>query len=151
QSAFGGVCTFDNRGTVQVNSGLSLAFNGPVVQEDTVNHKLIGGTWYVAGELLLSGSSIAINQANVTLDGAGATFDAMNSLTSNQGTFAVTGGKAFTTVADLTNAGMMNVGPGSALTVTGNFTNYGTFKATGATVTFNGTFDSPGPYVSDPS
>ena len=77
-------------------------------------------------------------------------------MTSNNGTFRLSGGKDFTTTASLANSGVVRTGPGSTLTVSGAFTNFGTYRtdiagtpasgqygfltATGA-ATLSGTFD----------
>jgi hypothetical protein len=70
----------------------------------------------------------------VTLGAPTASFPALNALTTNQGTFTVSGGKTFTTAGALTNDSTINVsGTSSALTVAGGLANSGTPGAAGTT------------------
>ena len=111
--------TFNNTGVVEVQKG-TLNLTGPVSQ--CSGSDLTAGTWIVrsGAALSLPGSNITVNQADVTLDGAGSTFTKINTLAENQGTFTVTGGRDFTTVGLLVNSGSLNVGGGSTFVVNGN-------------------------------
>jgi hypothetical protein len=111
---------FDSSGAVEVHSGtLSI---GPSVAQVSGN-TLTDGTWYVgANSTLVLPGIITTNQANVTLDGAGSQFAAVNNLASNAGSFSLLGGRNFTTAGDWSNTGSLTVAANSTLTVNGNFT-----------------------------
>jgi hypothetical protein len=118
-TTFDGV-DLDNTGTIQVQSG-TIAVNGYVIQMNNVG-TLSGGTWIIGAnseflpDPLLNGD-ITINQGNITLDGAGSTFTAVNGMIDNQGNFTVSGGRNFTTAGDLSNDGELFIGNGSTFTV----------------------------------
>src|SRR5207249_1745796 len=59
--------------------------------------------------------------ASVTLSGTAANFAAVGSLADNAGNFTVSGGRQFTTAGDLSNTGTVTIGPGSAVTVHGAY------------------------------
>ncbi len=110
---------FSNTGSVEVRSG-TLALGNTVAQVS--GNTLTGGTWSVfANSTLVLPGSITSNQANVSLNGLGSTLAAINGLTSNAGSLSVLGGQTFTTASSLSNSGNLIVGPGSALNVTGNY------------------------------
>ncbi|MDB5322735.1 MAG: uncharacterized protein JWN40_4366 [Phycisphaerales bacterium] len=114
---------------------------------------LAGGTWRAFNGSAINfsvGSNILTNQADVVLDGAASTFAKINSLSSNQGSMTVSGGKTFTAVGALANSGTMTVGTGSTLTVNSGFTNSGAMTANGTfvaagTVSTSGTLTLNGP------
>lgn len=112
---------FDNTGTVEVQFG-TLEFADTVVQLNG-NSTLTAGTWIARAFSTISmpnAQNITTNLAQVTLDGLGSSFARINTLNTNAGSFAVTGGREFTTVGNLTNSGELTIGPESDMTVTGN-------------------------------
>ena len=137
---------FNNAGSVEVQAG-TLTFQGTVGQDDGVGD-LTGGTWIVDSNAALvfpdnpSFTTIA-GGAAVTLNGAGSTFAAINSLTANNGTFQLLGGSGFTTVGDFANNGLVAVdGSSSILNVSGILTvgGPGTLSLTnGGTANIGGT------------
>ena len=129
---------FNNTGTVEVDSG-TLSIQGPVTQLS--GSKLTAGTWKVGPNstlLVASGSNITINQGSVTLTGAGSLFANLNVLAANQGDLTLLDGREFRTVGSLSNSGDLTVGAGSALSVTGLYTQ------TGGSTTVDGTFKVTG-------
>ena len=124
--------TFNNAGTVQVQSG-RLLVQGPVTQMPGTT--LTGGTWQVLSNSTLdvaTGGGITTNQGNVILDGLGSTFAKINTLANNQGNFSVLDGRNFTTASDLANSGTLTVGAGSAFTVNGDLSGAGDIVVNGA-------------------
>ncbi len=118
----------NSTGKVIVDTG-TLILSGPVTQvSGTI---LTAGTWQAAGtksvaaELNITstyGITTIGASATVALYGPNSTFDNIKSLTTNQGSFNLLGGQAFTTYANLTNSSKLTLSPGSVLTVGGNFT-----------------------------
>ena len=110
-----------NQGTVEVQSGtLGITTDSTNIAGNT----LIGGTWDVsAGAALIfsSGADLATNDGNITLSGPGATFANVNNLATNEGRFTITSGRNFVTSGTLSNNGTVTVGPGSTLTIGGNY------------------------------
>jgi hypothetical protein len=144
---------FVNTGTVDVQGGtLSIAVpfsnTGKLVVDGTGKANLTGaitqvvgptltrGTWIVndAATLNMGGASITNNAANVTLNGPGSSFDVINPLSNNSGTFQLLGGRAFATSAGFTNSGRIVVGASSVLTINGDLTNTGTIDMGGVMV-----------------
>jgi hypothetical protein len=121
--------TLSNTGTIEADSGtLSLSANSiPQVSGGT----LTGGTWSALGGSTLafpSGTAITTNQANLTLDGAGAAMPGIEGLATNSGSITLSGGATYTTTGDFSNSGTLALGAGATLTqlaVTGNFTQTG--------------------------
>jgi hypothetical protein len=108
----------NDTGTVQAKSG-ALSF-ASVVQVS--GSTLTGGTWIVGANSSISlSANITTNNANVVLDGPGAAFAAISGMATNNGSVSVTGGASFTTIGDLGNHGVLTIGPGSILTVRGNY------------------------------
>ena len=68
-----------------------------------------------------SAGNISTNQGTVILNGANSSFPNINSLTVNQGSFTVQGGRTFTTAGALSNSGTVAAGSGSTLTVAGQY------------------------------
>ncbi|HEY4759285.1 MAG TPA: autotransporter-associated beta strand repeat-containing protein [Thermoguttaceae bacterium] len=120
-----------NTGTVQAQSG-TLSFTGAVTQIS--GNTLTGGSWIVKPNSTLNitaGSSLTINQGNVTLDGAGSTFSKINGLINNQGSFSILNGRNFTTAANLANSGTLTVGSGSNFSISGDLTGTGNTNVNG--------------------
>lgn len=113
---------FDNAGTVEVQTG-TVEFIDTVVQFS--GSTLTGGEW-IAREFSTisapSATNFTTNSGRVTLDGLGSSFARINTIATNNGSFAVTGGRDFATVGNLTNTGEITVGSESELTVTGSLT-----------------------------
>ncbi|WP_243655779.1 RHS repeat-associated core domain-containing protein [Roseateles saccharophilus] len=112
---------FNNMGTVEVRSGTLNLLDAAVAQISGTT--LTGGQWIVGtnSSLKLPGA-IASNQGNVTLDGAGSSFDALNPLSTNAGSLNVLRGRNFATAGNLTNTGTLTLDAGSALNVAGTYT-----------------------------
>src|SRR5262249_36172860 len=129
--ASGGVAVFragfSNTGTIEVQVG-TFEVDGafPSLSGSTLQT----GTYILNGVLQLSQGSIVTNAAAIVLDqpggaivdGSGA--DMLANLASNAAgaSFTVQNGRNFTTAGALANAGSITVGPGSTLTVNGNYT-----------------------------
>lgn len=100
----------NNNGTVNVSSG-TLRFVSPPTQHSGAT--LTGGTWIVSNGAQItedSGSSIATNQGNVTLDGAGSAFVKFTTaLNNNQGSFTVKNDRDFARTGAFTNSGAITV------------------------------------------
>ncbi len=103
--------SLNNTGTVKVESG-TLLLNHTVTQHSGTT--LTGGTWNVTNNSTLTfanGSNITTigSAAIVKLSGAGSTFDKINTLTNNQGTFHLANDRDFTTAGNLANSGTLRV------------------------------------------
>jgi hypothetical protein len=114
--------TFDNTGTVEVDTG-TLSFSSPVTQVSGTT--LTGGKWVVTkGATLTMAGNLPLtdNGADVTLSGAGSSFSNFSALAGNSGSLLLEAGQTFTTSADFSNSGVLTVSGGSTLVVTGTFT-----------------------------
>ncbi len=114
--------TLNNTGTLEVLNG-TIRVTGPVTQISGTT--LTAGTWNVADGAALditSGSNIEVNNANVTLSGPSSSFQIINSLRTNGGSFALSERRSFTTQGALTNSGTIAIDAGSQFNVTGNYT-----------------------------
>jgi hypothetical protein len=120
------------------NAGTFVADGGTVAAPGLTNvaaGALTGGTYSaVGGTLRLGAQDILTNSATVVLDGPAAQLlrddtgtDALALLAGNApgGSFTITNGRNFTTVAPFSNLGALSVGPASALTVLTTFGNFG--------------------------
>jgi autotransporter-associated beta strand protein len=142
--SFGGVMTLNNTGTLDVIAG-SLNVNGTVTQVSSGT--LTGGTWNVGGTLTMpfGGAVTTIGSgASVKLSGSPASFTKIDGLTTNQGTFAITGGRNFTTTGPFSNTGTLSVGSSSTLTVTTSLTEQTGNTLTAGTYVVGGTLVLPG-------
>ena len=132
----------NSKGTLIVNAGSTMNVEGTMT--NLSKGALTGGTYNVSGMLDLP-ASIVTNNANITLNGAGAqiydAFDSVNALagftTNGKATLMLQNGASLTTTANVSNKGTITVGAGSSLT-TG-----GTFTQTAKTVTVDGTLTAP--------
>ena len=130
---------------VTVNAG-TLTFSSVA---PNLSGTSLSGSWTVnAGTLNLPAGSTVTTIAptgSVTLGAQTASFPALNSLDSNQGTFNVFGGLGaltpFTTAGDLTNDGTVTVRDGN-LTVSGGLKNTGTAGTSGTTGLIGGTISA---------
>jgi hypothetical protein len=117
----------NNTGRVEVRSG-TLDVTGPVTQAN--GSTLTAGSWSVFGTssvhstltLGLAGNFTTIGPlAHVTLSGPNSAFTNIAGLSTIQGSFSLLNAQSFTTAGNFTNSGQLILGPGSTLTVTGNF------------------------------
>ncbi len=114
--------SLSNTGTIEADSG-TLYLEATTIDQVSAG-TLSSGTWSALGGSTLefpSGTSITANQANITLDGTGATITALVGLSSNSGGFSVTNGATFSTTGGLNNTGGLTIGAGSTLTVNGKY------------------------------
>jgi hypothetical protein len=118
--------TFTNNGTVEARNGGTVNVSNSIVT-NFAGGVLTGGAWdaFAGSTLNFGGSTITTNHADIRLDGMGSTFNAVNSLASNQGSFTISGGRNFTTAGTLNNSGTVTIGPASTFTVNGALTNSG--------------------------
>ena len=114
------LASLTNSGTLTVASTgtLTLGKSG-----NLVNETLTGGIWKVLASsaqtdttLVVGTGRISVNNAEILLAGAGARFQQLDGLRTNNGTLAITGGRDFTSL-DLTNNGTLTVSSGSSVTI----------------------------------
>jgi hypothetical protein len=104
----------------------TLNITGAVAQLS--GNTLTGGTWKVGAHSNLNfpaGANItSLAGAKVTLSGGHSNFAALANLATvgRTSSFSVLGGRSFTTVGGFTNSGKLTIGAGSALIVSGSFT-----------------------------
>jgi RHS repeat-associated protein len=112
----------DNTGTIEVDSGTLHVVAGATVAQIN-NGTLTAGAWILNGGTFLSdlGGNITTSNASVTLNGPGAAWAALNTLTTNNGTLDLEGGKTFTVASDFTNNGSLILGPASTLAISGKY------------------------------
>ncbi|MFN0126194.1 MAG: beta strand repeat-containing protein [Verrucomicrobiales bacterium] len=175
-SVVAGGLVFNNTGTVAVLSG-SLSLVAPTVTQ-YVADALTAGRWQVfAGAeatLPTTGIGVVVNQADVTLSGAGSQLrsgvasDPLESvLNSNQGALRILGGRNYASVGALTNSGDLELGGGTFSapgltnsaagevfgfgTITVRPTNSGLIRSVGGTLAFgNGIQGGSGTVQIDP-
>ena len=144
---------FSNAGSVEVQAGGTLTFQGPVAQDNGAG-TLTGGSWIVDNGATLvfpgnpSFTTIGAGAA-VALNGLTAVFTPANTIITNLGSFSLLGGQSFavTPGSDFTNNGGLTVsGTGSALLVNGNFFN-GTTGSGSLTVAAGGAVSLSGNLV----
>ena len=119
-------CALTNTGTISVYSG-TVEFANTV--NDVANNTLTEGTWNVYNGATLTfdnAGTINTNQADVFLRGPNSVFAAFNSLSDNQGTFALLALRQFLTAGALSNEGDLALDAGTTLHVAGAFTASGT-------------------------
>ena len=114
---------FSNTGTVEVQSG-TLQISRRDIQ-NFAGGNLSGGIW-IAGagtSLDLAGfdSPWTANEAIIRLEGAAATLPQLASLNSNNGELHISG-PDLTASAPFVNAGLLNLGPQTTLSIPGDFT-----------------------------
>ncbi|HEX3149487.1 MAG TPA: RHS repeat-associated core domain-containing protein [Gemmataceae bacterium] len=125
---------FDNTGRLQVESG-SVRLSDAVPQLQSGN--LAGGVWHVdAGAAIdFAGAILSTNNADITLDGPGASIAALTDLTFNSGDLILTDGASFVSGLSFFNGGRLTIGPGSTFTTNG-FTQASPAEGTPARLTF---------------
>lgn len=137
----GGV--LQNTGTLDVRDG-TLRSDGFEITADTLT-----GSYAISGgaSLQLDGVTVLTNQASVTLDGAGSTFAAFDSVQTNDaaGSISLLNGRDFTTAGDFRNDGAVSVADATTLRVASGSN---LLNVTGATLA-GGTFDITGTLRAD--
>jgi hypothetical protein len=151
---------FNNKGTVQANTGSALEILGPAGSFTNFNSStstLTGGAYIANGTIQFGTSNstandIVTNAANITLSGTSSQIldqlggDALANFSTNAagGSFTINSSRNFTTAGNFTNNGSLTVGSGSTFVVNGNLTNFsgttlkgGAYNLTG-TLQFNG-------------
>ena len=88
---------------------------------------LTGGSWVAHSNstLSLAGAVVTTNAATIVLDGVGSSFTAADGLSVNQGTFAITGGRTWTSSGPLTNTGETYIDSSSVAVVKTSLENTG--------------------------
>src|SRR5262249_16311427 len=135
---------FTNQGIFEARNGGRLLLPPGATFTNYSGTILTGGAWRVFGGsiMILVGSGIATNAADILLDGssstiypdAPATLDALAGLTSVSAGASLTfqDGRNFTTAANFTNNGTLNILASTIFTVNGSLTN---FDGTSGTLT----------------
>jgi autotransporter-associated beta strand protein len=137
---------FNNTGTVRVSAG-TLNLSGAFT--NFANNTLTGGTYIVAGTLQFTNANIVTNAATIVLDGSGPgqvldqnSNNGLANFATNRGSFTMQNGARLTTVATITNAGIMAIGAGCTFTAGGGYTQTGgTTTLSGGTLTASGLVD----------
>ncbi len=139
-TALNNLTTFNVLGSSITNAGTFAAINrgylnfpDPSGLTNLAGQTLTGGSWIVSngGSIGLGTASIVTSNAFVQLDGATASFAAINSLASNGGTLLLTTGRNFSSAGDFTNSGRVTLGIGSnSLKINGALSNNGTIDIT---------------------
>ena len=141
-----------NTGTLQATGG-TLNVNSTLTNYNAGT--LTGGAYRADqnSSLNLGIGPVTNNNAVVTLNGSNSNIGAINSVSTNNGTFNVQNGRGFGTVGNLANNGTINVTNGSTLAVNGTMTNAAgaTLNVDHSTASFSGTFTNNGRLVTDPS
>ncbi|MCC6427842.1 MAG: hypothetical protein IT435_13610 [Phycisphaerales bacterium] len=139
-----------NTGEIRVESGTLSADQPPVV-----GGNLAAGKWLVKNNSTLDfvATSVTTNSAEVTIDGTGSSFSALeNNLLTNatSGVLTLAGGKDITTTGAFTNDGKLNMGAGSTFEVDSGsaLSNYngGTETLTGGEINVTSTNVDPGSF-----
>ncbi len=115
---------FTNQGTIQASGGGTVTVPIGITFSNFSSGTLTGGTYIVQAGSTIDFGTRTISTIGpgtvVTLDGMSSTFTAVNSVTTNNGTFNLTTGRNFTvTGGTLTNSGTLTVGNTAATTLTG--------------------------------
>jgi hypothetical protein len=162
----GSIAGFGNVGNAVTNDGTIEAIGGTLTLGGAVSNGTAGVITAGSGSRVLITGGLANNDGLIALSGG--TFDNNNRALNNNGnisgfgtfrashwrnagrmTFA--GGHSTIVGSVHNNAGQrIEIAHSSAL-FTGNVTNFGVFKTTGASVTFAGLYVENGSYISDPS
>ena len=120
----------DNTGLVNVDNGL---FDITLSVAQVSGATLAGGSWDIgsSGTLSLPGPNFSINQGDVTLRGS-ASFNQINDLVDNQGTFELRDTATFATTGTFDNSGDVTIDTTSRLEV------LDTYRQTGGTTRVDG-------------
>jgi len=155
-----GSAGFSNHGTLEVATGSSMVVSGGTFT-NFAGSTLTGGTYNIGGTLQIdqlgyNGGEITTNAANIILNGANSSFvdangkDALSSLNTNAmgASFTIEGGRNFTTAANFTNNGTLNIASSnSKFTVNGNLTNFANNTLTGGTYDVTGALQFNGAHI----
>jgi hypothetical protein len=141
---------FTNNGTLTVGSGSAFIVNGNLT--NLASNTLTGGIYSISGTFQFNGANIVNNSASITLNGSTSKIIAKNGTSglvnfaknTALGTFALTGGRSFTTLGNFTNNGVLTVGSGSKFDVNGSLTNFAGTTLTGGTYNVTGTLQFNG-------
>jgi hypothetical protein len=115
-------------GSLAVGPGSTVSLTGAFA--NFAAGTLTGGTYFLAGTFRFTGAQIVTNAAVIILDGPAAMIidesgnDALAALAVNDaaGSLLLADGASLTTAGDFSNRGYLSVGPGSVLTVNGDYT-----------------------------
>jgi hypothetical protein len=134
-----GIFTNLSGGIVRAESGGVVVVSDPTNLTNFSGGTLTGGTWEARGTATLDFNNRSISTlgagTTVILNGANPTFVALDSLTANNGTLRVLGGKTFTpATATVNNAGVLEVGTGSTFAKAVNIQAGGRLTGTGTVV-----------------
>ena len=136
---------FTNSGTLTVGSSNStFDVNGSLTNFSGTT--LTGGIYNLTGTLQFNGANIVTNAANITLTGTSSQIidqhsnNGLANFATNNGRFALAGGRSFTTVGNFTNAGTFAVNTGSIFALGAS----GMFTQSAGTTTDNGSLSAPG-------
>jgi len=144
---------FTNNGTLNAGAGDTLKITGPANSFTNFSGTtLTGGTYLVTGTLQFDGANIVTNAAKITLTGATSQIidqssaNALANFATNAagGSFALAGGRNFTTLGGFTNNGTLTVGSGSKFDVNGSLSNFSGGVLTGGTYAVAGTLQFNG-------
>jgi hypothetical protein len=152
--AFASGDSFTNQGIFEARNGGRLLLPPGATFTNYSGTTLTGGAWRVFGGsiMILVGSGIATNAADILLDGssstiyrdAAATLDALAGLTSVSAGASLTfqDSRNFTTAANFTNNGTLNILASTIFTVNGSLTNFDSASGTliGGAYNIAGTF-----------
>jgi hypothetical protein len=135
--------TIKNTGNFIVGVGTLFHITGPFT--NFAGTTLTGGTYTVSGTLQFNGANIVNDVAHITLSGAASTIidqaanDGLRNFAAitTKGSLKLTSGKTLVTPAGLSSAGMVTVGAGTNLKVTGSYTQ------TAGSTTVDGTLTAP--------
>ena len=139
-----------NNGVLEANGGLLHVVSGPFTNFS--GGTLTGGTYTASTTLEIdplgtTGGEIVTNAGHIILSGPSSAFidaggrDALANLATNAagGSFAINGGRNFTTAGTFDNLGILMVGSGSKFDVHGSLLNFSGTTLTGGTYSVGGT------------
>jgi len=123
-----------NTGTLEATDGGNLYVGDALT--NLSSGTLAGGNYEVDANSTIDfgTASITTNAANILLSGSGATFNGLNSLTSNSGSLTISSGDNFAPTNAVTNTGTLTVSSGGTLSLGDDWANSGTITANAATL-----------------
>jgi hypothetical protein len=133
---------FTNAGTVKAWQGGDIHIRDWVKVSNFNAGVLTGGNWVVdstgtSSEIFFDVGTITTNAATVELVGANSQFGAFDSMTQNNGTFRLSGGRQFNVSLPFQNSGTVVLGTGGTLRLNNaanSLTNPGTVVVNGGTL-----------------
>jgi hypothetical protein len=145
---------FFNAGTLAV--GANSTFSGGPSFLNFAGTTLATGNYNIAGTFEFAGANIVTNAANLTLSGASSRL--LNSTTAANGlanfannaaggSFALLGGRTFTTAGSFANAGTLSIGSGSSFVINGSLRNLSGTTLSGGSYNLGGTLTFAGANV----